>query len=548
MDGPSRLITWRWRVRRALPRPQTLGLVLVALGLAWRGVRYGLGFPIWGDEAFLVVSIMTRDFAGLVRPLEYQQIAPLGFMGAERAVVAVAGLSEYALRLVPVACGVVAVLWLWRVARREFPRYTALLIVALFAVSYYPVRHAAEAKPYATDLLVALAVIALALSVRRRPERPWRWVALIAFGAASVWLSYPAVFVVGAAGVFLAVVAWRRRSPGAWSAAVAFALVAGASFVAMYLLYGAPHAAAAAEMRQITTWQDAWPPLARPWRLPWWFLRVHTGNMMAYPVGGKNFGSTATFLLVVAGAVSLWRGRGQRGGRELLVLLLGPLPLMFLAAAVRLYPYGTSARVAQHLAPGICILAGVGLTSALKAVSLPRDAPNVVRIAALVLGGFAVVGIAADVAKPYKKLPTERCRSALRDLAQRTEPGDRWIVFLSLAGEDRAEHAPAIETFQGSAATLRYYVRRNLPPGRVRWAPPPEQIVAPRSGRLRLLVYRDNDAPFPQDMLDAYLEALERRFGPGERGKSFRLSPTELDENDYVERITVYGWSAYAAS
>ena len=59
----------------------TLGLLI--LGLVWRLTRFIMGFPIWGDEAFIVSSLYSRGFAGMVHPLEYTQIAPLGFMWFE---------------------------------------------------------------------------------------------------------------------------------------------------------------------------------------------------------------------------------------------------------------------------------------------------------------------------------------------------------------------------------------------------------------------------------------------------------------------------------
>ena len=61
------------------------------LGLAWRVARYAACPPLWGDEAFIAVSLLTRDFAGLLRPLEYYQIAPVGFLWAELAVVRALG-------------------------------------------------------------------------------------------------------------------------------------------------------------------------------------------------------------------------------------------------------------------------------------------------------------------------------------------------------------------------------------------------------------------------------------------------------------------------
>ena len=54
------------------------------------------------------------------------------------------------------------------------------------------------------------------------------------------------------------------------------------------------------------------------------------------------------------------------GRRSLLLMLTAPFVLTLIAAALRLYPYGGSARVAQHLAPPICLLAGMGIASLLK--------------------------------------------------------------------------------------------------------------------------------------------------------------------------------------
>ena len=75
--------------------------------------------------------------------------------------------------------------------------------------------------------------------------------------------------------------------------------------------------------------------------------------MLAYPYGGNNFGSTLTTILVVAGCIRMARRRARR---PLLFLLLGPLPVALVAAALHRYPYGTSARVMLYMAPAFCLL------------------------------------------------------------------------------------------------------------------------------------------------------------------------------------------------
>ena len=55
---------------------------IVLLGILWRTVRYALAIPLWGDEAFVAVTLLERGFAGLSRPPEFYQIVPPGSSGA----------------------------------------------------------------------------------------------------------------------------------------------------------------------------------------------------------------------------------------------------------------------------------------------------------------------------------------------------------------------------------------------------------------------------------------------------------------------------------
>ena len=56
---------------------RTLTLALLLLGVVWRAYLWALGLPIWGDEAFVAVNLILRDFRGMFAPLVYGQIVPL---------------------------------------------------------------------------------------------------------------------------------------------------------------------------------------------------------------------------------------------------------------------------------------------------------------------------------------------------------------------------------------------------------------------------------------------------------------------------------------
>ena len=79
--------------------------------------------------------------------------------------------------------------------------------------------------------------------------------------------------------------------------------------------------------------------------------------MAAYPLGSGKCSSCLTALLGAIGLGRLYR----HGRRELLILTAGAFGLGFVAAVLRRYPYGTSCRVVQHLAPFYCLLTGLGV-------------------------------------------------------------------------------------------------------------------------------------------------------------------------------------------
>jgi len=169
-------------------------LAFVALGILTRLVRYVVGYPIWHDEAFLAVNFWDRDYADLLRPLDYGQVAPWLFLVAERSAVVWLGYSEMVLRLIPAVCGMLSVLVFYHVSGRLLHGQARLLAVAVFAVSFYPIRHGAEIKPYASDLLAALVLLDLAIEwLRDREASRWWWL-MTGVTPILVALSYPVVF------------------------------------------------------------------------------------------------------------------------------------------------------------------------------------------------------------------------------------------------------------------------------------------------------------------------------------------------------------------
>jgi len=507
-------------------RARRWGTALLILHLLWRAARYFAGFPIWGDEAFVAVSLDERSYAGLFAPLEYGQIAPLGWMWLEKGMLDLFGPHEWALRLPAFAAGIASAILMFRLCFRLAPGAGGLLGFAIFAASYYPVRHGAELKPYAFDLLWALLLIGAALAFLDGKPRARAWLGLALAAWLGVWFSYPSLFVSAAALVLLGVRALRARRRRELALLLWIGAVWAASSAWMLAAYAAPHAAAASWLTEMAMWTPAFPPAARPWEWPWWLLQTHAGYMSAYPTGGRDFGSAATLLLILAGLVA-WRP-AQRGA--LLWLLLGALTFNFVAALLQKYPYGGSVRTSIFCAPGFCLLAGCGLAALLARWGAERRG---LPVACLMLAAMPVGGIVGDLSHPYKLESDRACEEFARQLAAELAPGDQVVGFTNALPDG----APDWFNLGGSGARLRWMLSHQLPEP-VAWNAPP-----PPAGRAWLFAYADdNDTRMPFPAAD-----WERALGEWRRARGEPLETRSLPFR-HAERVELLLFAAPAAS
>ena len=199
------------------------------------------------------------------------------------------------------------------------------------------------------------------------------------------------------------------RDRRATAALAAFLVATVGTFGLLYLGFtGAQADATLAAMRP--DWEGSFPPLGEPLRLVGWFVAIHAGDLAAYPCGGPAGASTATLILVIVGSAVLWRS----DRRTVLALCLAPLGVALVAAAIRRYPYGGSARFMQYAAPSLCLLAGLGAAAALGRVRRPGLRRRAVRLA---VAGLVVIGVAplvGDLSHPYRSVHADRARRFAR--------------------------------------------------------------------------------------------------------------------------------------
>jgi hypothetical protein len=228
----------------------------------------------------------------------------------------------------------------------------------------------------------------------------------------------------GAVSLVLLPVIWQRRDWKAWTLFAFYNLVAALSFWIYYRLAGVEQFRSTGATEN-WYWSEWFPP-TEAMALFKWLLAAHTGNMLAYPAGGSSGASTGTLILCLFGLWEFYRGRRW----PMLLLCLAPFGLTLLAAALHRYPYGGSARVAQHLAPAICLMAGNGAAMLIYRIARSQTAQQrCLAGVCIVFALFAVVGMARDWGKPYKTPADAQLRQIVKSIARQAKPDDQIVVM-----------------------------------------------------------------------------------------------------------------------
>jgi hypothetical protein len=383
-------------------------------------------------------------------------------------------------------------------------------------------------------------------------------------------MSYPVAFVVGGVSLYLAWELWRGGCRRGWAAWWAFNAVVLASFLTLFALSARNQSSSTLYFMQIC-WADGFPPLGDPLRLIRWLFDVHTGALMAYPLGGNHYGSVLTFLGFVVGAATLLRRRQM----PLLLLLLAPLGLSLIAAAIHRYPYGQMVKFQIYAAPAFCVLSGIGYAAILArfgAARSPVGAPiaPIAPIAtecpvpgaprppiawrlerrfcaiAVVLTLLAMVGIssiARDFWFPAKSTAVMRAR----DFA-------RWFWFTAAFDSDVVcmktdlHRVFAPETFQRGLSAMYLCNQRIYSPrhasGRFLSL---EELAANRP--LRCVEYRSPAHPYDHEAQAAWMAEMKTRYVlAGEDDCAFILGERKGQPPCELDYVHIYRFVPKAAS
>jgi hypothetical protein len=405
------------------PPERAVTLLLIVIGTGLRLWQYLANNSLFVDEAALARNIIDRPLSQLFQGLDYAQSAPVGFLLVQKGIITVFGTSEYALRAFPLGCGILALLLFWRLAERVLSGWWVTYAVGLFALGLPFIVFSSLVKQYSSDTAIAVLILLASIELRQRSVTRGRAWLLGVVGAAAVWFSQPALFVLAGIGAALLFEVWVARDD-----------TAGRLLVSIWILWAGNALAAAAFAQSIVTaadraffrwiWADGFMPMPPrsvvdlTWvlgKLTWAFGTFASG--MGEMHGGLGYRWSFAFTLVMLiGLWSFWKTR-----RDISLFLVLPIVVTATASAFKLYPF--TARLFAFLLPGLLLSTAAGANYLMTALA---GRLNILGNAALAILVGAPVYATATNLPPFW---LQHVRPVIEQVYAERRPGDGVYVF-----------------------------------------------------------------------------------------------------------------------
>lgn len=323
-----------------------LSYLIIAFGVAVRLVQYLSNRSLWADEAVLALNIVNRSYGELLQPLDYDQAAPIGFLMLEKLAVQILGNNEYALRLFPFICGVGSLFLFYELGKRWIPKSAIPIGLVLFGSLEYLVYYSAEVKQYSSDVAIALLLCLLLMPLVKQKLNFGQIIKFGLVGAVAIWFSHPSIFILASIGGTALLINWRQQD---FSKIKQLLVVYSAWLLSFVIFYLVSLSNLTSNETLTTSWGDGFPSSTFDII---WMLDVF-GKFFYKPLGfGKWIDGLAIFAFLV-GCISCWLRK-----KEILLLLLSPLLVTFLASFLHQYPFRS--RLVLFLTPFVIFLIAEG--------------------------------------------------------------------------------------------------------------------------------------------------------------------------------------------
>ena len=327
------------------------------MGIMLRASKYLPGWSMRGDELSVTTNLINRSALELAsKPLDFEQAAPIGFLLLEKLLITIFGGADYVLRLPAFLAGCISIALMARLLVKTGGKYGAVFGLSAFAFGNYLIYYSSELKQYEIDVLICLILTLLFHNHLIGETTKKDFMELGAFGALSICLSHPALFVVIAIGLTLLAHYRKDKQKLIWISIIG-TLWAGI-FLTIYLIL------IRYQTRSeylVTFWGNllSYMPMP-PWRDLTWFPKALNG--LFFVVAGLSSG---LILVIPIYMLGLWGFLREKNWQWAAVLTI-PIGLNMIASGFQKFPF--HGRLILYLLPLVFVMLGKGIDALIEKI------------------------------------------------------------------------------------------------------------------------------------------------------------------------------------
>jgi len=392
------------------------GIVALAALIAF--VHFAGGRVLWVDEAMIALNLRDLSWKQVVTRLEYAQMAPIGWLLGQKALLELTGNLEYSLRIVSFLAWI-GCLFLFRdLCFRRFSPFVAACGLALFAFSAVLLKYAVELKHYEIDVLVATASLWAAMNILSAGRRAWgSWIVFAIAALFGVFFSFGGLFAIAGSGLAILVQSLKSGRRDGVLLLGAIGILCSLIFAWLMLSF---YRSMVAGSGLTEGGNDAffnrtsYMPLPTSLEDLLWLPRWIWDFFLYAFTAGSRIGVT---ILIGIGVLAIARRQ-----RELLFVTVGPLGVGLLASSVHAYPMFE--RLALFALPGLFLAATFAIAWITEKLSGHRMMP-------LALLPTALIGPLGDIAYSMRLSPpyaNQDIRPVMEALEREISPDDSIYV------------------------------------------------------------------------------------------------------------------------
>ena len=304
---------------------------IVIAGIALSMVQFIYNRSIWLDEAMLSLNIIHRSHLELLKPLDYNQAAPILFLQIEKIFSQLIPNSDFGLRIFPLICFLLSLFFFYKIVRALHQNYyTIIFSLSLFVFNATLIYYSSEVKQYMTDVMILTGFYYLML--RENKNEKYKYYSLVIFGVIGIFLSNVTPIILFTCGMYLLVDIYQNNRKS-FPYLIAVSIIWSVVFLVYYILfiYNYP---SLGTLQKFFSERNSFMP-TYPFSIDFYNFFVWKWRMVFYSLFTfESISGALLSILAFLGILTLIRKK-ETGA---VILITAPLVLHLLLSALKLYP------------------------------------------------------------------------------------------------------------------------------------------------------------------------------------------------------------------